>query len=361
MRVNFFGDICLDGIDWRRFEYDPALRALMAGAVNVGNLECPITAHEVPKPLQVRNLRAAPEALALLDGFAAMSLANNHARDFGESGCRDTLAALRAAGIGHFGLGPDQAAALAPLVIERDGVRLALLGATRYANAENGLHGTASERLTRLRRVIRRLKAEGCFVVPYFHWGYEYVHIPSPRERGIAHACIAAGADLVIGAHPHVWQACETWRGRLVYYSLGNFIFHSRVFEGLSPVPNDPRLRDGLVVSVEIRPDHQYETRVRVVRLTDTRACLLDSMEEAPILARMAALADLLAGPRLAYWRAYYQQAPAIARQNVRIRREYQTAVAGKWTDLVKVYRSFNGQDILNRLAGSMPWLCSRS
>jgi hypothetical protein len=353
-KVNFFGDICLDGIDWQRFEFDPALRTLMDGAVNVGNLECPITLHEVPKPLQVRNLRAPAESLTLLQGFAAVSLANNHVQDYGETGCRDTLAALGQTGIGHFGLGPDQGSALTPLILERDGVRLALLGATRYANAGDGLLGTASERPSRLRRVIRRLKADGCFVVTYFHWGYEYVHVPSPRERGIAHACIDAGADLVIGSHPHVWQACETYCGRQIYYSLGNFIFHSRVFDGLSPVPNDPRLQEGLVISVQIRPNHQYDAAVHVVRLTDTSARLLDAAGSAPILTQMTALADLLAGPRLPYLRAYFRQTPAIARQNARIRKEYQMAVVASWADLLKVYRRFNGQDVMNRLAAKV-------
>lgn len=139
MKVNFFGDICLDGIDWQRFRFDPALLALMDGAVNVGNLESPITHHATVKPQQVRNLRAAPESLALLRGFTAVSLANNHVQDFGEQGCVDTLSALAQAGIGHFGLGTDEVAALAPLIIERDGVRLALLGATRYAKARRTL------------------------------------------------------------------------------------------------------------------------------------------------------------------------------------------------------------------------------
>lgn len=355
MRVNFFGDICLHGIDWKQFRFDPALLTVMDGALNVGNLECPITHHTEEKPLQVRNLRAAPESLGLLRGFAALSLANNHMQDYGEQGCIDTLAAVQEAGIGYFGLGPDQQSALAPLIIERGGVRLALLGATRYANAQGAHHGTASERTGILQRIIRRLKTEGCFVVPYFHWGYEYVHVPSPRERRIAHACIDAGADLVIGAHPHVWQARETYRGKHVFYSLGNFVFHSSVFDGLSPIPNDPRLNQGLLIAVDISSDHSYAVKVHPVWLQDDAAGLLDEADAETIRAEMRTLAHLLEGPRLGYLRAYYQQTRAIAAQNVRVRNRFQ--VSGKRTlaDLVKTYTAFNSQDLMNRVAAKLP------
>ncbi len=354
MKVNFFGDICLDGIDWSRFTFAPALQYLMDDAVNVGNLESPITTHDVPNPLQVRNLRAPPEALALLRDFAAVSLANNHVQDFGETGCRDTLEALRGAGVQHFGLGKDQASASEPLIIEQDGVRLALLGATRYANARDGLHGTAVERRGRLQRLIRALKADGCFVVPFFHWGYEYVHLPSPRERHIAHACVDAGADLVIGGHPHVWQASETYRGKQIFYSLGNFIFHSRVFDGLSPVPNDPRLNRGLVVSLEIVPEQVSQTTVAVVRLSDTGAGLVDAVEAGPILDGMGESARLLQGPWLRYLHGYYRQTPDIARQNVRVRQRYQIAATTDLRMRARAYLGFNGQDLMNRLAAAV-------
>ena len=96
------------------------------------------------------------------------------------------------------------------------------MGATRYANARR-CYGTAPENIRRLQKIIRNMKKEGCFVVPYFHWGYEYIRTPSPHERKIARVCINTDAYLVVGSHPHIYQAVEKYKKRMIFYSLVNY------------------------------------------------------------------------------------------------------------------------------------------
>ena len=230
--LNFFGDICLQGIDTRYFTFGDSLNQLMQQRINIGNLECAITESSKKKPFQPVCLSASRDSLSLLKPFQILSLANNHIQDYCDQGCEDTVEALNRENFQHFGLEKTVQEAIAPLQIEHEGIKLAFIGATRYANAKNGI-GTSPENLSRLGPIIRKLKKENFFVVLYLHWGYEYVRLPAPRERKIAHRCIDYGADLIIGAHPHFYQCMETYRNKSIFYSLGNFIFDRRIFDGL--------------------------------------------------------------------------------------------------------------------------------
>lgn len=145
--------------------------------------------------------------------LSAVSLANNHAYDFGIDGYHQTRANLNALGIPSFG---------SPYNI-RD--LSTVLGLGDRTICLVGYHSLFDASTTTVVQEIARLRP-GCWrVVVFAHWGVEYTHTPTSAQTDEAHSFIDAGADLVIGSHPHVVQSVETYRGKAIFYSLGNFMF----------------------------------------------------------------------------------------------------------------------------------------
>lgn len=171
----------------------------------------------------------------LLDlGVDIVSLANNHSLDFGQDALLDTMATLDSAGILHAGAGETKERAEALQIIEVNGKKFGFLAATRVIpvskwNVEYGKPGLfATYDETRLLERIEESKAECDFLTVYVHWGIERVQYPKAYQRTLAERYFTAGADLVIGAHPHVLQGIEMFGDKPVFYSLGNYIFGNR-------------------------------------------------------------------------------------------------------------------------------------
>lgn len=141
----------------------------------------------------------------------AVNLANNHSSDYGEESLADTKAALSAEGITYFGF--EETA-----ILEVKGIKIGFLGLyTVY---------TDDSYTSQLEARIQELQDEGAAVIiASFHWGYENSYTPEQDQIELAHAAIDAGADLVIGHHPHVLQGIEKYNGHYIAYSLGNFCF----------------------------------------------------------------------------------------------------------------------------------------
>lgn len=146
-------------------------------------------------------------------GFTAVSMANNHALDFYRSGFASTTAYLDAAGIAHFG-SPYNDAQISTSIIVR-GKRICLVG---YHDLYSHDPSPAIAEIERIRLVCDLIA-----VMP--HWGEEYHLVQTDRQTELGHEFIDAGADLVIGSHPHVVEPVEIYRGRAIFYSLGNFVF----------------------------------------------------------------------------------------------------------------------------------------
>jgi poly-gamma-glutamate synthesis protein (capsule biosynthesis protein) len=200
------------------------------------NLESPLT--HAPSIGPGYDLRAPPESVAALRtaGFDLLSLANNHALDSGPRGLKDTLAALRRADLRPVGPGSET------ILLEIDGRSLAWLA---FDDSMNPLDLEAAASRVRAARQV----AQG--VVLSIHWGHEFVTRPTERQRQVAAALAGAGADLIVGHHPHVLQPVE-WlhgagRGRptLVAYSLGNALFDQGA---------PPAARQGALLRVELGP-----------------------------------------------------------------------------------------------------------
>lgn len=168
----------------------------------------------------------------LLDmGVDIVSLANNHSLDFGTEALQDTFATLDDAGILYAGAGDSKERAEELQIIEVNGKKFGFLAATRVIpvsawNVEYrqpGLFTTYDD--TRLIECIEEAKENCDFLTVYVHWGIEREAYPQDYQTGIAKHCFEAGADVVIGAHPHVLQGIEFMDGKPVFYSLGNYIF----------------------------------------------------------------------------------------------------------------------------------------
>ena len=162
-------------------------------------------------------------------GLDYVSLANNHIRDAGGQGIIDTIANLDKRRIAHSGAGKNLASARAPAMLDAGGVKVAILG---YDTIAKGYAATAtrpgSAQLTAsaVRQDVAAARRAGADVVVVFpHWGTEYDPTPFAGQQRLARACIDAGADLVIGNHAHWAGAMETYKGKPIWYALGNFVF----------------------------------------------------------------------------------------------------------------------------------------
>lgn len=164
-------------------------------------------------------------------GIDVVSTANNHALDIGEAGLIDTLESLAAAGIAAVGTGPDLHRATAPVFVERNGIRFAFLAYSMLENSgELGFawfdhSGVAPLDPFLVQKDVQAVRDQVNYVIVSFHWSHERVRDVHPVARDIAHRIIDAGADVIIGHHPHVPQGIEVYHGGIVLYSLGNFIF----------------------------------------------------------------------------------------------------------------------------------------
>jgi hypothetical protein len=235
--LEWVGDIALsterglppDGLDRA---LAPVARDLRAADITLGNLEGTLSTGGVPKCASVPSgvcfaFQAPPGyALALRRlGFDLVNEANNHSMDFGASGRAQTVAALNRARVAHTGF-PGQITYL-----RANGVRVAFLGFAPYASDANLLD------IAGARALVRRARRHAAIVVVIIHAGAEgadQLHTPHGTQfylgenrgdaRAFAHAVIDAGASIVLGSGPHVIRAIERYRGRLIAYSLGNFV-----------------------------------------------------------------------------------------------------------------------------------------
>lgn len=164
-------------------------------------------------------------------GFDVFTVANNHAMDYGPGCFLESLAEIEKHGMKYCGGGKDVETGNRPVVIEKNGVKVAFLGYSltypKEAWASADSPGTIFAEHNRLVSAVQKAAAENDLVVVQFHWGEERKQEPKDYQRDLARLAIDEGADLVMGHHPHILQGVEAYKGRLIFYSLGNFIFAS--------------------------------------------------------------------------------------------------------------------------------------
>jgi len=235
VRLVFVGDVVLDGSAGRLIEAggDPfaAFADVFAGAdIRIANLECVVATTGTAGDKNY-TFRAHPRVLtAVKRHFDAVGIANNHSGDFGRDAFAEMLGLLNTAGLGSFGGGLNLTQAHAPLILERQGLRIALLGYNEFMprsfEAMHDAPGVAwsdDEQVVADIRAARRVHRAD-IVIPVMHWGWENELQPNNRQRQLARTMIDAGADAVIGGHPHVTQGTDSYRGKPIVYSVGNFV-----------------------------------------------------------------------------------------------------------------------------------------
>ena len=243
LTITFTGDILLDRgvrpyVEHRGADYvfSPFVDSVFQHSdLVVANLECPAT--KVRQPAYKRYIfRAEPEWLHALKrhGITHLNLANNHSVDQGRTGLADTKRNIEAAGMVPVGAGDNMKEAAAPVLLAAAPRNVYLLASLQMP-LENFSYlpektSVSSEDFDSLVVKVERLKATDpqCYVIVSLHWGAEHTQKPLPQQRRQAHRLIDAGADALICHHTHTMQAIEQYKGKPIYYSIGNFIFDQK-------------------------------------------------------------------------------------------------------------------------------------
>jgi poly-gamma-glutamate synthesis protein (capsule biosynthesis protein) len=265
----FAGDIVLDDTAGAMIErgLDPFAgfsRLFKSADIRLGNLEC-VVATTGSAGEKNFTFRAHPRALPVLKRhFDAMALANNHSGDYGREAFGEMLTLLNQAGLGYFGGGRNLKEAHTPLIIERKGLRIALLSYNEFmprsfeADADGaGSAWSEDEQVVADIRAARSVHRAD-LVIPIMHWGWENELVSNARQKQLARTMIDAGADAVIGGHPHVTQDIEHYQGKPIVYSVGNFV--------MKETDND-RQRTGWVLRLRLDAQGVQAFDTRVARI----------------------------------------------------------------------------------------------
>ncbi len=252
------------GPDWPLAEVAPELAR---ADLTFGNLECPLTDARTRLP-RVNSLRASPDMARVLAGAGldVLSLANNHAADYGRPGLTETLSALEEAGITPVGAGLTLAEAKAGRVVTVRGLRVGFAGFSNFPYV-NFTHDPVRPSLSMLseeamRECLPPLARRCDVLVVSFHWGKEGAREVSDFERRTAHLAVDLGADLVVGHHAHVRDEIERYRGALICYCLGNLVFDEQSWGG----------NEGWVLHCQIGRSGVENFEALPVEVTDCRA-----------------------------------------------------------------------------------------
>jgi poly-gamma-glutamate capsule biosynthesis protein CapA/YwtB (metallophosphatase superfamily) len=261
--------------DWE-YPFEKIAPTLRAADLAFANLECPVSDAGRNRH-HLYSFRADPRAIAGLTfaGLDVISLANNHADDWGPAALLDTLKRLREAGIAPVGAGESDRQAHSPVLVNLHGVRLAFLAYVdvepRDAAAGAASPGVAWLEPWRVMADIRFARPLADVVIVCPHWGIEYARRPLARQVRWAHEMIDSGADLVVGSHPHVVQPLEEYHGRWIAYSLGNFVFDQ----------TDPPARRGLMLRVTLEGKRIAAVESVPITIEPTFQTVLDAEKSA--------------------------------------------------------------------------------
>ncbi|MCT4607419.1 MAG: CapA family protein [Marinisporobacter sp.] len=287
----FVGDILLDrgvrkvlnekGYD---YPYRNVEKILRKGDNTFGNLESPITQRGVAAYKRrdlifrgdIENAKALKEA-----GFHILNLANNHTMDYKSIGITDTIKHLEKVNIKSLGvIDPHKANKM--IIMKRKGIRFGYLGYSVFP-PEGYIYSKERMDISRVNMkkigdTIKKAK-EGCdYLILSFHWGNEYEFYPSEVQKNLAHIAIDQGADLVIGHHPHVLQGVEKYKDKLIFYSLGNFVFDRQRNKGTD---------ETIIVNIKIENNQCKEVTLTPIRIKECQPHIAKGKDGEYILERL--------------------------------------------------------------------------
>ena len=278
VRLVAVGDICLaGGVERASHKAEPTypftamLRTLQSADIAFGNLECVLSARGRPVPKRY-NFRARPAWAKKLyaAGFDVLSVANNHTLDYGRAALADTVRHLREAGIVAVGAGETLSEALRVRILQRRGLRIGFLA---YLGMFPPLLPIIADQPCvamghphQVRRDVADARKQVDVLIVSVHAGVERQSTPSARQREIGRAAVDAGADLVLGHHPHIVQPVESYRGKPICYSLGNF-----VFDPSPAVLRNPAGPWSAMAVADLGPDGSVRVQLVPLRLQNRR------------------------------------------------------------------------------------------
>jgi len=238
----FVGDILLAGQAGRimqtqgtSYPFAKVAPILKESDLAFGNLECALTGNTITRnvPIDGKKLfifKTPPRfGKALVDGgIDIVSLANNHAMNGGKPGLIETMKTLKELGIIYVGAGSNLQEARSCRILEVKGRKIGFLAYADIggpaATSQPGI-AVLKDTLSQVLEEVKTAKRKVDFLIVSFHWGIEGSTKPSARQKSVAQKVIDVGADIVIGHHPHVLHPVETYKGKTIAYSLGNFVF----------------------------------------------------------------------------------------------------------------------------------------
>ena len=222
-------------------------------------------------------------------GIGLVSIANNHLMDYGVKGLKSTLQALDDAGIVHVGAGMDMGTACEPAYVKVGDKKVAFLGRSSvvvsspcYATADRP--GVAWFDEDDVLASIKQCRSQADFVVILLHWGIEHYQYPAPSQRAISAKLLSAGADLILGHHPHVVQGEERIGSSVVSYSSGNFLFDEFPWSFLAADGSERRAqatlseknRQGLMLEISFDKNGRTITKHQFSRIADDARVVRD-------------------------------------------------------------------------------------
>lgn len=283
--------------------YGDMLPVLRGADLRIVNCECALTAARKPVWKSGAVFKGLPAHVAGLTcvPFEVACLANNHVFDYGLRGFRETLDVLRRNGIRTVGAGLGFEEALTPqtVLVKRTRVTILNFSEGEDLTASRGGPGVCGWEIDRLAALVRKAKKRGDFVIAVGHAGLEYIPFPPPYVVEAFRALAEAGADCVIGHHPHVPQGLEVRDGRLIAYSLGNFVFFQ---------PSELYYRrTGFCLMIHVRGNRLSSYELLPYRITGQGLRKLDSLEGSKFLSEIGRISEPLrsASGIAEAWQAY--------------------------------------------------------
>jgi len=262
--------------DWN-YPFEKIADTLRGADLAIANLECPVS--EAGRNLHhLYSFRADPRVIDGLKyaGFGVLGVANNHMYDWDRPALLDTVQRLRAAGLRPVGAGANALEAHYPVVVNLNGVRLAFLAYVgiepKEAEAEPDQPGVAWLDADRVLGDIRFARPLADVLIVCLHWGVEYAPKPDRKQIELAHQMIDAGADLVVGGHPHVVQPCELYHGHWIAYSLGNFIFDQHW----------PRTHHGIMLKVTLAGKQVMDASTIPITIDNSFQAFVTPLDQLP-------------------------------------------------------------------------------
>lgn len=258
-----FGVGSMIGKHGPKFPFEKCRAGLADSDIVIGNLEVVLSRFDPQTdPFNRIHLRAQPEAVEGLSfaGFTAVTLANNHIMQHGTDAVMETIKILGQNGIAHTGIESAELRIKNFCLIEKRGIKVGMLGYNfRPEQYSLSPRIDVAGSLERICSDIESVRDRVDFVVLSLHWGEEFINRPSGEQVRTGRKLLDCGAHVILGHHPHILQGVERYRGRVIAYSLGDFVFDLW----------EERLRKSMILRLDLRDANEIGYEIRPVMINE--------------------------------------------------------------------------------------------